>query len=115
MNFKDMKKLEPGLGDLERRMTAMRRFIGGYFDSDSDDLESILSGANRADLGWREELCVSRLEARFARTLLLLVGPNGMHPMLKEPEHYTLARQHLWRRFPVCGPRCSCQREMVGS
>lgn len=106
MNWGQMKDYEPGLENLEQRMTAIRRFIDGYYAADNFDIEKITLGYN--GLPPRELLCMSKLREEFTRGLLLLVGPGGMHPLIKEPECYTTARQKLFSRFPDCGHRCEC-------
>lgn len=110
--WKILVQYEPGLYELEQRMKGYINFIEGYYTMHWMDIERWFGIG--IDMPERDELCTSKAEQDFNQRLLLLVGPGAMHPMVKEPDCYTVARQHLFRRFPVCGAKCECQTVLVG-
>lgn len=97
--FKEMVHLEPELGVLENRMKAIRRFAAGWEHADFQDMETI---DGFPDNPQTYSLCFAGLEAVFTGHLLLLVGPSGMHPKLKDAECYSTAHRWLWKGFPSC-------------
>lgn len=109
MTFKEMGEWEPGLFVLEQRMKAVYYLIQGLQTSDPADLEQIVGLPLFADI---TPMCFSSLEARFGSSLLLLVGPNGMHPKLKDAECYSEAHRFLWRYVPKCSHRGLCSESM---
>lgn len=106
LTFKEMTHLEPELGLLEQRMKAVCRFASGWEHADFQDMEEI-DGFPNNPLTY--DLCFTRLELLFTGHLLLLVGPSGMHPKLKDPDCYAIAHRWLWRNFPVCRHEGTCE------
>lgn len=99
LTFKEMAHLESELSALEDRMRAIRRFAAGWEYADFQDMEEIWGFSENPQT---LTLCFASLEALFTRHLLLLVGPGGMHPKLKDPDCYSTAHRWLWRGFPSC-------------